>query len=124
MAGKEMANLALGFPEFSAQQEAVHRPDLEIAVQRFEQLMEDPDSPVRAIRRQPARPAETEPLPASVPSELRMALAKRGVHELYTHQADAFRLAEAGSNVVVVTPTASGKTLCYNLPVLNRIVAE
>lgn len=124
MASKEKANLALAFPEFSNRQEAIHRPDLELAVQRFEQWMQDPNSPVRAIRRQPAQAAQTEPIPDSVSPHLREALAKRGIHELYTHQADAFRLTESGANIVIVTPTASGKTLCYNLPVLNRMLSE
>lgn len=119
-----MANLALGFPEFAAEQELQHRSDLELSVRRFEERMTDPNSPVRAIRRQPARPAETEPFPDSLAPVLRTALSQRGVHDLYTHQADAFRLAEQGRNLVVVTPTASGKTLCYNLPVLNRVLAE
>ena len=44
---------------------------------------------------------------------------ERGIAQLYIHQADAFAEVEAGRNVVIVTPTASGKTLCYNLPVLN-----
>jgi len=46
-------------------------------------------------------------------------LAAHGMGQLYTHQAEAVRQALAGRHVVVVTPTASGKTLCYNLPVLN-----
>ena len=51
-------------------------------------------------------------------------LAQRGIQQLYSHQAEAFRLAAAGRNVTVVTPTASGKTLCYNLPVLQRIATN
>jgi len=51
-------------------------------------------------------------------------LRKRGVDRLYTHQAESFALAEAGKSFVVPTPTASGKTLCYNLPVLNKILAD
>jgi DEAD/DEAH box helicase domain-containing protein len=50
--------------------------------------------------------------------------SRRGVERLYSHQAEACRRIGEGSNVVVVTPTASGKTLCYNLPVLNRLLAE
>ncbi len=120
-----MANLSLGFPEFSAEQELMHRSDLELAVRRFQERMDsDPDSPVRSIRHQPARPAQTEAMPESLAPALKKALGQRGITELYTHQADSFRHAEAGRNLVVVTPTASGKTLCYNLPVLNHLATD
>ncbi|MDZ4802021.1 MAG: DEAD/DEAH box helicase [Bryobacteraceae bacterium] len=124
MESKETANLALGFPEFSAAQELMHRSSLEVAVQRFQERMADPDSSVRAIRHQPAKPARSEPFPASLDPTLAAALAKRGIRDLYTHQADAFRAISDNRNVVVVTPTASGKTLCYNLPVLNRLASD
>src|SRR5271167_820482 len=51
-------------------------------------------------------------------------LESRGIPRLYTHQAETIRQCLAGKNVVVVTPTASGKTLCYNLPVLQRVIEE
>ncbi len=51
-------------------------------------------------------------------------LDARGIPLLYTHQADAFRLSVSGKNIVVVTPTASGKTLCYNLPVLEALARD
>ena len=54
--------------------------------------------------------------------ELAAGYRAKGVEELYTHQAAAAQRVHAGKNVVVVTPTASGKTLCYNLPVLNAIL--
>jgi DEAD/DEAH box helicase domain-containing protein len=60
--------------------------------------------------------------PAMLNTRLRDALEHRGIAKLYSHQAEAFALARAGKNMVIVTPTASGKTLCYNLPVLQRIV--
>lgn len=99
-----------------------YRDGLESAVTRFSDWMKDPDSPVRAIRKQEARPAQFRDLPATVESGLTRALHERGIHQLYTHQAEAFAMTEAGQNVVIVTPTASGKTLCYNLPVLNTIL--
>jgi len=52
------------------------------------------------------------------------ALAARGIGRLYRHQADALEAVHAGRDVVVVTPTASGKTLCYNLPVLNEMAGR
>ena len=111
-------NLTLGLSE------AVVRGGVETAVARFEEWMAVPDSPIRAIRRQPAQPPQFAAIPDGVATQLRSALERRGIAQLYTHQAEAFHLTEAGSNVVVVTPTASGKTLCYNLPVLNRLLAD
>src|SRR5262249_53993378 len=51
-------------------------------------------------------------------------LEKKGYEGLYTHQREAFDAVQAGRNITVVTPTASGKTLCYNLPVLDRILKD
>ena len=72
----------------------------------------------------PAREAITEEFPASLDQRIVSTLAERGIEKLYTHQAKAVRMVQDGRDIVVVTPTASGKTLCYNLPVLNRILAE
>ncbi|MCE7032299.1 DEAD/DEAH box helicase [Lysobacter sp. GX 14042] len=58
------------------------------------------------------------PLPDSLPDALRAALQARGVHRLYSHQAEAWEAARRGGHLVVATPTASGKSLCYTLPVL------
>ncbi len=74
--------------------------------------------------RQPARPARYAPFPEHLHSSLREALARRGIESLYTHQVAAVEQVRAGRNVVVVTPTASGKTLCYNLPVLDTILRD
>lgn len=65
--------------------------------------------------------AQTVELPSRIHPQLRDALQKRGVNELYTHQKSAFEAIQEGNNIVAVTPTASGKTLCYNLPVLQAI---
>src|SRR5690349_7401685 len=116
--------MALGFPEFSAQQELMHRSDLEVAVGHFRERMADPNSSVRAIRHQPARPAQTQPFPEMLHGSVADALERRGIRDLYSHQAEALRHSEAAQNIVVVTPTASGKTLCYNLPVLNRLAVD
>src|SRR5688572_26633914 len=72
----------------------------------------------------PEVPARYGEYPASVDPGLREALKRRGIGRLYTHQAEASAAALAGRNVVVVTPTASGKTLCYNLPVLQSILEQ
>lgn len=70
----------------------------------------------------PDRAARYAPFPEPLHPQIVSALQRRGVHGLYTHQAEALEAALAGKNVCVVTPTASGKTLCYNLPVLNRLI--
>ncbi|MBE0657696.1 MAG: DEAD/DEAH box helicase, partial [Bryobacteraceae bacterium] len=86
--------------------------------------MQEPDSPIRAIRHQPATKGQFEDIPAGVPAGLAKVLNERGIARLYTHQAECYQQISAGRHVVVVTPTASGKTLCYNLPVLDRILRE
>ena len=93
-------------------------------VEDFEKLVADPESPVRAIRHLPASAGTFRNIPDPVDAQLQAALSRRGIEQLYTHQAEAFDQVEAGRNAVVVTPTASGKTLCYNLPVLNRLLRE
>ena len=97
---------------------------IKTSVARFEQWMRDPDSPIRAVRHQPAREGESVEIPAEIAPALRKALESRGVLRLYMHQAEAFELSSKGKNVVVVTPTASGKTLCYNLPVFQRLTGD
>ncbi|MBL8716519.1 MAG: DEAD/DEAH box helicase [Myxococcales bacterium] len=61
-------------------------------------------------------------IPAGLPAPLRAALAQRGIGSLYAHQVDAFRAATSGKHVVVATPTASGKSLCFHLPVLTALL--
>lgn len=72
----------------------------------------------------PARPGKFEPLPPGLDPRLTAALGHLGIRSLYSHQIEAFEVARSGRHFVVVTPTASGKTLCYNLPVLNTLLAE
>jgi len=72
----------------------------------------------------PASNGEFHPLPDFLHPQLRNAVAKSGIQELYSHQEEAIRMVSQGRNVVLVTPTASGKTLCYNLPVLQRCLEE
>jgi DEAD/DEAH box helicase domain-containing protein len=90
-------------------------------------LPDRPDTPERhvtAVRRTPAVPAEFAPFPAGIDERLERALASRGISQLYTHQAEAVGHVLEGRNVVVITPTASGKTLCFNAPVLNAILQD
>ena len=75
-------------------------------------------------RHLPARPAQYAEYPHEIDRRLVEALRQRGIEHLYTHQAAAIDVAQRGKHVVVVTPTASGKTLCYNLPVLNTMLGD
>ena len=70
------------------------------------------------------RPPRHAPWPEALDPRLANALRSRGVEALYTHQAQALEAIRAKRNVCVVTPTASGKTLCYNLPVLDAIARD
>jgi len=72
----------------------------------------------------PASPAKFAPMPEDLRPELAAALRGRGIERLYSHQAEAYAAIRSGRHLVVVTPTASGKTLCYNLPVLQRLLED
>lgn len=65
--------------------------------------------------------ADLVPLPANLATNVRSAMDRRGLTKLYSHQRQAFELATGGRDFVVATPTASGKSLCFNLPVLNAL---
>ena len=71
---------------------------------------------------QPAIAARYADLPAGLHPGLTKALAARGVDRLYSHQRAVWDLVRSGEHAVVATPTASGKTLCYNLPVLDAVL--
>jgi DEAD/DEAH box helicase domain-containing protein len=89
--------------------------------------LERPDSPdawVTAVRRLPARDAQFGQEVVSVDERLRAVLRDRGIQGLYTHQTAAIEHAVSRRNVVITTPTASGKTLCYNAPVLSTILKD
>ena len=76
------------------------------------------------VRRFPARPARHADWPAALDPRLVDAMKRRGIERPYTHQAQAIEHALAGRHAVVVTPTASGKTLCYNAPVIDAILRD
>lgn len=126
-------NLSLGFPDELADHPssalaetlapALPSPVNALAA-RFQTALEQHESPVRAVRHQPARAARYAEYPPQLNIELRSALASRGIEKLYTHQAAAVQHALEGRNTVVVTPTASGKTLCYNLPVVHSMLSN
>jgi DEAD/DEAH box helicase domain-containing protein len=93
------------------------RESLEIVVQKLKPV-------AAAVRHVPAREGVFAPLPESIAPALRDVLKERGISQLYVHQADAFEEVRAGRNCVIVTPTASGKTLCFNLPVLDTLTRD
>lgn len=72
----------------------------------------------------PETAARFAPVPAELSDGLRDALAKRGIERLYEHQATAFAAARARRHIVVATPTASGKSLCFHLPVLQTLAED
>ncbi len=72
----------------------------------------------------PPRDARFTDFPEHLDRRLVASLVERGIQQLYTHQAEAIREINTGNDVVVVTPTASGKTLCYNLPVIDEVLRD
>ncbi|MFQ6037197.1 MAG: DEAD/DEAH box helicase [Candidatus Aminicenantales bacterium] len=77
---------------------------------------------ITAIKHIPAREGRTREYPQDIHPALVEALKEKGFQRLYTHQYESYELLKNGKNIVVVTPTASGKTLCYNLPVLDAML--
>ncbi len=80
------------------------------------------DEVLTAVKHLPAREAVYRSIPDWIRPELAAAYRAKGIEKLYSHQAASAEMARSGKNFVVVTPTASGKTLCYNLPVLNTVL--
>jgi DEAD/DEAH box helicase domain-containing protein len=101
---------------------------LQVALDRLTGgVRERPDTPdgwVTAVRRLPARDAVYAPFPSPIDRRLQSVLQDRGIHQLYSHQAAAIEHALSGRHVVITTPTASGKTLCYNAPVMNGVLRD
>jgi DEAD/DEAH box helicase domain-containing protein len=128
--------LPAGFANPAEQVALVRKPTgaareqaLSLALERFgaarlTERADDPDGWVTALRTLPAAEARYAPWPELIDPRLRAALESRGVRQLYTHQAASLEFALSGRNVVVTTPTASGKTLCYNAPVLSTVLAD
>ncbi|MGM0410080.1 MAG: DEAD/DEAH box helicase [Bacillota bacterium] len=62
--------------------------------------------------------------PDNISNKLKNVLNESGINKLYSHQGKSYEIIDNGDNLIVVTPTASGKTLCYNLPVLDKIIKD
>ena len=95
-------------------------------IETLDQLLADPHIRESIVdhRVLPERAAQTAPCPAWLDKRLIRALHSRGIEMLYTHQAEALEALRAGDDIVVVTPTASGKSLCYDLPVLQAVAED
>jgi DEAD/DEAH box helicase domain-containing protein len=89
-------------------------------------LLDDPlvAESVVADRTLPARSPDLRPFPGWLDERLRTGLRARGIEALYSHQSEAVELLHAGLDACVVTPTASGKSLCYDLPVLQAVIDD
>ena len=72
----------------------------------------------------PARSPEYAEFPKSLHPDIQDFLSGQNIKSLYTHQAEAFSHAMAGENIVITTPTASGKSLCFYLPVVQEILKD
>src|SRR5688572_5761815 len=75
-------------------------------------------------RELPGREARWADFPPELEPRLERGLLRRGLARLYSHQREAWDAVRAGQDVVVTTPTASGKSLCYNLPVLDELLRD
>ncbi|MGA8144097.1 MAG: DEAD/DEAH box helicase, partial [Candidatus Acidiferrales bacterium] len=82
------------------------------------------DEVLTAVKHLPARAADFRAMPGWVRAELLATYRAKGIEQLFSHQSAAAELTHTGKDFVVVTPTASGKTLCYNLPVLNSVLEQ
>ena len=72
----------------------------------------------------PTREAQYGDLSSPLEPRLQATLKSQGIEKLYTHQVTAIESIRDGKNIVVVTSTASGKTLCYNIPVLESLIKD
>ena len=96
------------------------------AYENLEKILKSPEFAPHIIvnRLLPAEQGSYAPFPEGLDARIASALRRRGVGQLYAHQAEVWERVQEGKNVVVVTPTASGKTLCYNLPCLQALLAD
>jgi DEAD/DEAH box helicase domain-containing protein len=92
----------------------------------LERILSDPAFAAHIVENRliSAREGSCVPFPAGLDPRLRGALERRGITRLYAHQGEVWERIREGRHVVVVTPTASGKTLCYNLPVLEALLRD
>ncbi|HNY20732.1 MAG TPA: DEAD/DEAH box helicase [Treponemataceae bacterium] len=92
----------------------------------LEQILSDPSFKpfISDVKVFPEREGSYAPFPEDLDERLLASCRDRGMDRLYSHQADSYASARARGNTVIVTPTASGKTLCYNLPVMQTLLEK
>src|SRR4051812_19446106 len=92
----------------------------------LDQLLDEPSLARGVVHHEVivARAAEHTEWPSWLDPRIRAGLAKRGIERPYTHQADAIQAVHDRHDIVVVTPTASGKSLCYTVPVLQSLAED
>ena len=95
---------------------------MSVAADLWSDLLEGEE--VSYVGGEPARPPRFAPIPEGLHPKVGDALAARGIEQLFTHQADAWDAAHRGEHLVVATGTASGKTLAFNLPVLDALARQ
>ena len=95
---------------------------MSLATRSWDELLQSEE--IAYVNTEPAREARLAPLPDELHARVGDALAAQGITELYTHQRAAWDAAARGEHLVVTTGTASGKTLAFNLPVLDAIARE
>jgi DEAD/DEAH box helicase domain-containing protein len=104
--------------------DAAHADDADDADAAHAEAAEVEPSGLVHLERLPARPARTAPIPNDLPAALRARLDLLGIDELWSHQAEVLERARAGEHLVVATGTASGKSLAYQLPTIERLLAD
>ena len=95
---------------------------MSVAADPWSDLLEGEE--VSYVGEEPARPPRFAPIPEGLHPKVTDALTARGIEQLFTHQADAWDAAQRGEHLVVATGTASGKTLAFNLPVLDALARQ
>jgi len=104
----------------------MNTPGIESIKKNLDKLLNDSEftSNIVINRLLPAQEGIFTPFPDDLNPKIVKALSNRGINQLYIHQAEVWNHSKSGKNVVVVTPTASGKTLCYNLPCLDALLTD
>src|SRR5829696_8350071 len=95
---------------------------MSVAADPWSDLLEGEE--VSYVGEEPARPPRFAHIPEGLHPKVTAALAARGIEQLFTHQAGAWDAAQRGEHLVVATGTASGKTLAFNLPVLDALARQ